>query len=60
MFWRTAELMVSHYGGARAASEARRHYRRVLDRGDVDGWHVWARIRLAIDSLQASVSGEPN
>ena len=25
----------------------------MLDRGDGDGWNVWARIRLAIEALQA-------
>jgi len=57
--WRTADLLVNHHG-ARAASEATRHYRRVLDRGDFDGWHVWALIRLAIEALQAPPRGEPN
>jgi hypothetical protein len=33
---------------------------RALDRGDFDGWHVWARIRLAIDAMQAPRRGEPN
>jgi hypothetical protein len=25
----------------------------MLDRGDAGGWQIWARIRLAIEALQA-------
>jgi len=32
----------------------------MLDRGDGAGWHTWARIRLAIETLQAPRQGKPN
>jgi hypothetical protein len=50
---KAANALIDRHGTG-AAAEARRHYRRVLARGDVAGWYVWARIRLAIAALQAS------
>jgi hypothetical protein len=57
--WRTANLLIDHHGSG-AASEAARYAGRVLDRGDFAGWSVWARIRVAIEALQAPPQGEPN
>ena len=57
--WRAATLLIRQHG-AGAASEATRRAGQMLDRGDGDGWQVWARIRLAIEALQAPRQGEPN
>jgi hypothetical protein len=55
--WRAANLLIREHG-AGAASEALRRAGQLLDRGDRDGWQLWARIRLAIEALQAPGRGE--
>jgi hypothetical protein len=58
--WQVANLLIIQHG-ARAVSEATRHAGRMLDRGDGAGWHLWAaRIRLAVEALQAPRWGEPH
>jgi hypothetical protein len=54
--WRAANLLIRQHG-AGAAYEANLRAGPMLDRRDSDGWQVWARIRLAIEGLQASQSG---
>lgn len=57
--WHTAQQLIAE-NGAGAVSEATRRAGRMLDRGDSAGWHTWARIRLAIEALQAPRRGELN
>jgi hypothetical protein len=57
--WRAANLLI-HQHGAGAATKVTRRPGQMLDGGDGDGWQVWARIRLAIEALQAPRQGEPN
>lgn len=57
--WRAANLLISQHGTG-AASAATRLAGRMLDRGDSDGWQVWARIRLPIEALQAPRRGQLN
>jgi hypothetical protein len=57
--WRAANLLIRQHG-ARAASKATQRAGQMLDRGDSDGWPVWARIRLAVEALQTPRRGEPN
>jgi hypothetical protein len=57
--WRAANLLIGQHG-AGAASEATRRAGQMLDRADFDGWHEWARVRLAIDAMQAPRLSEPN
>jgi hypothetical protein len=57
--WRAANLLVGRHGAA-AASEATRWAGRMLDRGDCEGWQVWARIRRAVEDLQALRRGRLN
>jgi len=55
--WRAANLLIRKDGPG-AASEAMQLAGRMLDRGDSEGWQVWARIRLAVEALQAPRRGE--
>jgi hypothetical protein len=57
--WRAANLLIRRHG-ANAEREAARRADLMLDRGDDDGRLLWARIRRAIDGLQAVPSGTPN
>jgi hypothetical protein len=57
--WRAANLLI-RLRGATAVSEATRLAGRMLDRGDSGGWQAWARVRLAIEALQAPRRGELN
>jgi hypothetical protein len=57
--WRAANLLIRQHG-AGAAPEATRRAGRMLDRGDSDGWQVWAKIRLAVEALHATSEGEPD
>lgn len=43
-----------------APREATQLAGRMLERAGAEGWQVWARIRLAIEALQAPQRGEPN
>lgn len=43
--------------GANAALEATLRAGRMLDRGDSEGWLVWARVRLAIEMLRGIAAG---
>jgi hypothetical protein len=57
--WRAANLLIRQHG-AGAASKATQRAGQMLDRGDSAGWQTWARIRLAIEALQAPRRGEPH
>jgi len=57
--WRAANLLIRQHG-ADAQLEAARLHDRMLDPGDDDGRLVWARIRRAIEALQAPPSGRLN
>jgi hypothetical protein len=46
--------------GADAEHEAARLQHLMFDRGDDEGRLMWARIRLAIEALEAPPSGTPN
>jgi len=54
--YRAANPFIRQHG-AGAASETTRLAGRMLDRGDSDGWQVWARIRLAsrLEAAQAVI-----
>jgi hypothetical protein len=56
--WRAANRLIEKHG-ADAEFEATRLASQILDRGG-DGWQVWARVRLAVEALQAPPSGKPN
>jgi hypothetical protein len=57
--WRAANLLIRQHGDD-AEFEAARLQDLMLDRGDDEGRIVWARIRRAIEALQAPPSGIPN
>jgi hypothetical protein len=57
--WRAAHLLIRNHG-ANAELEAAKRADVMLDRGDEDGRLLWARIRRAIEALQAPSSGRPN
>jgi len=57
--WRAANLLIRKHG-ADAELEAARRADLMLDRGDDEGRLLWARIRLAVEALQAPRRGEPN
>jgi hypothetical protein len=57
--WRGANLLIRKHG-ADAELEAARLQDLMLDRGDDEGRLVWARIRRAIEALQAPPQGKPN
>jgi hypothetical protein len=57
--WRAANLLIREHG-ADAELEAARLEDLMLDRGDDGGRLVWARIRRAIEALQAPPSSKPN
>jgi hypothetical protein len=50
--YRAANMLIERHG-AEALIEAARMIDRMLDHGDMDGRHVWQRIRQAIEALQA-------
>jgi hypothetical protein len=56
--WRAANLLIRKHG-ANAELEAAKRADVMLDRGDDDGRLLWARIRRAIEALQALPSGRP-
>ena len=57
--WRSAQLLITRMAPG-WFPRATRRAGQMLDRGDGAGWHSWARIRLAIEALQAPRWGEPN
>jgi hypothetical protein len=57
--WRAANLLIRRHGGD-VELEAARLQDLMLDRGDDDGRLVWARIRRAIEALQAPTSRRLN
>ena len=57
--WRAANLPIGQHG-AGALSEATRWASHMLYCGDRKGWHVWPRVGLAIEALQAPRRGKPN
>jgi hypothetical protein len=57
--WRAANLLIRKHG-ANAELEAAKRAVLMLDRGDDEGRLVWARIRQAIEMLQAEPQGKPN
>jgi hypothetical protein len=50
--WRAANLLMREHG-TDAGLEAARRQDLMLDRGDDEGRLVWARIRRAVEALQA-------
>lgn len=57
--YRAANLLIRQHG-ADAASAATKRAGTMLDRGDAEGWHVWVRIRLAVEALQEPRGGKLN
>jgi hypothetical protein len=57
--WRAANLLIRKHG-ANAELEAAKRVDLMLDRGDDDGRLTWARIRRAIEDLQALPAGRLN
>jgi hypothetical protein len=57
--WRAANLLIRTHGPD-AELEAAKRADLMLDRGEDDGRLVWARIRRAVEALQAVPSGTPN
>jgi hypothetical protein len=57
--YRAANLLIKRHG-ADAELVAAQRADLMLDRGDIDGVHVWRRIRPAIAELQAPAEGPPN
>jgi hypothetical protein len=57
--WRAANLLIGRYG-ANAELEAARRADLMLERGDDEGRVLWARIRRAVEALQALPSGRPH
>lgn len=57
--WRAANLLIQKHG-ADAELEAAKRADLMLDRGDDDGRLLWARIRRAIEDLQALRHGRLN
>jgi hypothetical protein len=57
--WQAANLLIRQHG-AGEASQATRLAGRMIERGDSAGWQVWARIRLAVEALQAPHQGKPH
>jgi len=55
--WRAANLLIRKHG-ADAELEAAKHADLMLDRGDDEGRLLWARIKRAIEALQAPPSGQ--
>ena len=55
--WRTAALMIKHYGDT-AGIEAAARADEYLAKGEMDGQRVWMRIAKAIDELQRVQEGE--
>jgi hypothetical protein len=53
--YRAANRLIERYG-ADALIEAGRMIDRMLDCGDTEGRHIWRRIKLAIEALQAPPS----
>jgi len=53
--WRAANLLIRRHG-ANAGLEAVKRADLMLDRGDNDGRLLWARIRRAVEALQAPSS----
>ena len=49
--WRAADQMIRLYGPD-AALQAGLRADKMLDQGDVDGFHVWKRIAGAIEDLE--------
>ena len=57
--YRAANLLIKQHG-AEVELVAAQRADLMLDRGDVDGVHVWKRIRRAIAELQAPGTGKPH
>jgi hypothetical protein len=57
--WRAANLLIREHG-AYADLEAARLQDLMFDRGDHKGRLVWARIRCAIEALQAAPHDKPH
>jgi len=57
--WRAANLIIRKHGDD-AELEAAKRADLMLERGDDEGRHLWARIRRAIEALQAPPDGKPN
>jgi hypothetical protein len=57
--WRAANLLIRKHG-ADAELEAAKRADLMLNRGDDEGRLVWARVRRAIEALQAQPSGRPH
>ena len=57
--WRAANLLIRKHG-ADAELEAAKRADLMLDRGHDDGRLLWARIRRAIEELQAQWHGSLN
>jgi hypothetical protein len=57
--WNGANLLIRQHG-ADAELEAARLHDLMLERGDDEGCHVWARILGAIEALQAQPAGRLN
>ena len=55
--WRAANLLIRKHG-ADAELEAAKRADLMLDRGDDEGRLLWARIKRAIEALQAPPSGQ--
>jgi hypothetical protein len=54
--WRAADLLILKHGST-AKLEAAKRADLMLSRGDGNGQFVWARIRGAVEALQAPPSG---
>jgi hypothetical protein len=57
--WRAANLLIRQHG-ADVELEAARLQDLMLERGDDERCHVWARILGAIEALRAPLSGRLN
>jgi len=57
--WRAANLLIRKHG-VDAELEAAKRADLMLDRGDQEGRLLWARIRRAIEALQALPPGRLN
>ena len=55
--WRTAALMIKHYGDT-ADLEAAAKADEFLAKGELDGQRTWMRIAQAIDDLRTVKPGE--
>jgi hypothetical protein len=57
--WRAVNLLIRNHG-ADAELEAARLQDLMFELGDHEGWHLWQRIRRAVQVLRARSSGDAN